>query len=101
MKLLAQVHIGVWLIVLHSVFLPQEPGQGSLHFWLMQACCVGHSELLTHSGLQFGGIPINSGRQEHEGALLIIWHRALGPHGDGWQGFTGISGCFAKNKFQY
>lgn len=97
-KPLAQLHIGVWLIVLHSVFLPHDPGQGSWHFWLMQACWTGHSELLTHSGLQFGGIPINSDRQEQEGVLLITWHTAFGPQGDGWQGFTGTFGTLPKIK---
>ena len=85
-----QKHMGVWLTTRHSAFAPQEPTQGSLHFWLMQASWLEHSGLLAHSGRQFGGDPMNSGRQEHEGASLKTWHWALGPHGDGWQGFVGI-----------
>lgn len=40
-----------------------------------------------HSGLQFGGLPINVGTQEHDGELPISRHSAFGPHGDGIQGF--------------
>lgn len=87
----AQTHIGVWLTVLHSAFLPHDPGQGSRHFWLMQACWLGHSLLLIHSGLHLGGVPINWGKHEHDGAPLRTRHIAFGPQGEGWQGSTG--GC--------
>lgn len=53
----------------------------------MQAKELEHSELLMHSGLQFGGDPINSGKQEHEGDPLISLHCAFGPHGEGTQEF--------------
>jgi hypothetical protein len=33
-----------------------------MHAWLL-----GHSELITHSGLQFGGIPMKVGRHEQAG----------------------------------
>lgn len=56
---------------------------------------MGHSLLLMHSGLQYGGEPINSGRQLHEGEFPDIWHWVLGPHGDGWQTFIGSSGACA------
>lgn len=52
------VHIGVWLMTLHWAPIPQDPGQGSTHFSLIQAKLLGHSELILHSGLQFGGLPI-------------------------------------------
>lgn len=58
MKPSEQEHIGVWLITLHKAFTPQDPGQGSLHFSLIQAKLLGHSELTVHSGLQFGGLPL-------------------------------------------
>jgi hypothetical protein len=45
--------------------------------------------LLTHSGRQSGGEPKKSGRQEHEGLSPDTTHTALGPHGDGTQGFGG------------
>lgn len=48
-----------------------------------------------HSGLQYGGEPINSGRQLQEGEFPDIWHWALGPHGDGWQTFIGSGGACA------
>lgn len=55
--------------------------------------------LLTHSGLQFGGMPINSGRQEHDGASLTALQTALGPHGEGWQILIG--GSFATSIVKY
>lgn len=42
---------------------------------------------MIHSGLQLGGVPVNSGRQEHEGAPPILRHCELGPHGEGMHGF--------------
>lgn len=72
---------------------PHAPTQGSLHLLLMQAKWLGHSLLLEHSGLQFGGDPTNCAIQEHDGASLIAWQIELGPQGDGKQGFIcgGIS----------
>lgn len=49
----------------------------------MQARWLGHSLLLTHSGLQFGGDPINPSRQEHDGESPISLHSEFGPQGDG------------------
>lgn len=63
----------------------------------MQAKSLGHSLLLTHSGLQLGGTPINSGEQEQEGELLTTLHWELGPHGEGSHGFCGIVGSGAKS----
>lgn len=96
---LIQTHIGVWLIVRHSVFTAHEPGQGSLHFWLIHARWLEQSLLLLHSGLQFGGIPMNSLRQEQEGLLFSTRHWAFGPQGDGWQGSVGgTDGSRAERK---
>lgn len=95
-----QTQLGVWLTTLQSALRPQVPGQGSLHFWLMQAKCEGHSGLLTHSGLQFGGCPTNSGKQEQDGLSPIGLHKALGPQGFGWQGLLGSGrGSSPKIKF--
>lgn len=80
------IQFGVWLTTLHCAFEPHAPWHGSAHLFLMQAMWFGHSLLLVHSGLQFGGTPINSGIQEQEGESLILWQIELGPHGDGSQG---------------
>jgi len=79
-------------MTLHCAFCPQVPGQGSLHFIFLHAKWYGHSPLLMHSGLQFGGEPIKSGKQEHDGCCPFTWHCEFGPHGDGTHGFstTGI-----------
>lgn len=54
----------------------------------MQARLLSHSLLLTHSGLQFGGVPIKLERHEHEGEFPTILHKLLNPQGDGLQGFS-------------
>lgn len=83
-----QVHIGVWLITLQTADAPQDPGHGSIHFCLIQAKLLGHSELIEHSGRQFGGFPKYSGKQEQEGVPPTSRHWEFGPHGEGTQGFT-------------
>lgn len=52
---------------------------------------MAHSLLLIHSGLQFGGDPIYSCKQEHEGESLITLHSELGPHGLGLHGSDGVT----------
>jgi len=81
--------MGVWLTTLHSALSPQAFGQGSLHFWLIQAKWLEHSELLMHSGLQYGGLPIISGKHEHDASSPIARHCAFDPQGEGWQGSEG------------
>ena len=64
----------------------------------MHALSDEQSELTTHSGLQFGGVPIISGRQEQ-------WHLSpiclggllLGPQGLGSQGSSSTTGAIAKH----
>lgn len=52
---------------------------------------------MIHSGLQFGGDPMNSGKQEQEGVSPFTWHWELGPHGDGTHGLpTGTGTSAAK-----
>ena len=85
-----QVHTGTWFTTWHTAPVPQEPGHESRHFCLMHAWLLGHSELITHWGLQLGGIPMNVGRQEHAGDPALFWHWELEPHGDGTQGSMGI-----------
>lgn len=54
----------------------------------MQALLCGQSELTVHSALQFGGDPMKLSIQEHIGMLLTVWHKELGPQGDGVQGLV-------------
>jgi hypothetical protein len=54
-----QEQITLWLTTLQRAFLPQGPGlHGSIHFSFSQALFWGHSELMIHSGLQDGGVPM-------------------------------------------
>lgn len=78
----------MWWTTWHSAFVPHKLGHGFVHFCCTQTWLAGHSELDMHSGLQFGGVPLYSGRHEQEDNSLTTWQRAYGPHGDGWQGFT-------------
>lgn len=112
---LGQLQIGLWLMTRHSAFSPQTPGQGSLHFWLMQACEAGHSELVCfnldidndckeiclmktltkHSGRQSGGMPLKPGWQEQTALLSTSLQMLFGPHGVGVHGrgaTTGVDG---------
>lgn len=57
----------------------------------MQAKLLIHSELIVHSGLQFGGLLMYPTKQEHDGEPPMSWHCELGPHGDGTQGFVGVT----------
>lgn len=43
-----QVQIGLWLWTVHSVFLPQDPMQGSTHNLLRQALSDGQLEFVVH-----------------------------------------------------
>lgn len=52
-----QVQTGTWLITWQLAPVPQDPGQGSRHLSLMHAKLLEHSWWMTHSGLQFGGLP--------------------------------------------
>lgn len=79
-------HMGLWLIVSHLVLVPHNPGQGSLHLFLMHAWLKAHSALTVHSGRQFGGLPRKEGKQVQTLVLSITRHLLLGPQGDGSQG---------------
>lgn len=81
------------MITLHKAPAPQDPGHGSRHFSLIQAKLLAHSELIIHSGRQFGGDPMNDGRQEHDGIVPITWQIEFNPHGDGTHGLTGSGGA--------
>lgn len=81
---------------MQTVFRPQLPGHGSTHFWLIQALSLEHSALVTHSGLQLGGLPKYDGRQEQTACPFSSLHWLLGPHGEGWHGCIGVTGNSAK-----
>lgn len=55
----------------------------------MQARLAGHSELIEHSGRQFGGAPMYVGRHEQAGLSPINLHSEFAPHGVGMHGFFG------------
>lgn len=67
----------------------------------MQARLNVHSLLETHSGRQFGGRPIKSGKQEQEGEPFIILQAEYGPQGDGSHGLTGLISKMAAVKYVY
>lgn len=85
-KSILQAQIGLWLTILQIVLTPQVPIQGSTHFLFLHARFREHSELNTHSGLQPGGLPTYSGRQEQTAWLFITRHWLLGPQGEGLHG---------------
>lgn len=91
--------IGLWLITLQRAFSPHAPSQGLMHFCELQDKSGGHSELTTHSGRQFGGEPLNEGKQEHTACPFISLHWLLAPQGVGLQGF--VSNTWAENKAKY
>ena len=91
-KLFLHEHMGLWFKTLQFALRPQRFGQGSMHFWLMQAREVEHSELTTHSGRQAGGDPTYSGLQEHTPWPFTTRHWLFGPQGDGLQGSVGSGG---------
>lgn len=84
--------MGVWLFTVQSAPTPQEPGHGSLHFSFIHALLLGHSALITHSGLQLGGLPTYWGKQEHDGYPPWSWHVENNPQGFGIHGFNGSGG---------
>jgi len=83
-------HDGAWLTTRHSALAPQVPGQGSTHLRLTHACLDGQSELMTHSGRQFGTEPIIPARQAHWATPPTAWHWAFEPQGGGLHGFGGM-----------
>lgn len=82
--------MGMWLIMLHNACIPQDPGQGFIHFSRMHAKLLEHSGLIEHSGLQLGGLPIYPLKHEQDGNSPIFRHSLFGPHGDGKHGLVMI-----------
>ena len=95
------VQIGLWLMTAHCALMPQDPGHGFLHFWLIQARSREHSDDMMHSGLQpEAGLPKNPGTQVHTGRPSTASQREFGPHGlrshGSSLGSTGSSGSTKK-----
>ena len=85
-----QTQLGMCTTTWHSALAPQDPGQGSWHFWLMHARWLAHSLLIIHSGRQPGGAPTYPATQLQDGlSSTDTWHCEFGPQGDGWHGFWG------------
>lgn len=92
--------MGLWFLTWQFALIPHVPGQGSTHFWLLQASFWGHSELVTHSGLQVGGAPMYPGTQEQIAWPLFWRHWELGPQGEGWQGLVSTGAEQQKDGVQ-
>lgn len=69
-----QTHDGVWFNTIQLAPDPHDPGQGSLHFSLIQAKLLKQSEFIIHSGRQFGGDPVYSGKQLQEAEPCASLH---------------------------
>ena len=94
---LSQTQIGIWFRTLHVAWMPHSPGQGSRHFWLLHASSVGQSLLKTHSGWQFGGLPIILGWQEQlQRSPCLLGGLEYGPQGLGLQGSSSTTGSIAR-----
>lgn len=74
--------------------------QGSAHFILIHALLDGHSLLLEHSGLQYGGEPRKSGIQVQDGVPEFALQMEFGPQGDGVHGVPTSSCVGARNKME-
>jgi len=61
-------------MTLHFELDPQAFKQGSTHFKFLHAFSLSHSELTTHSGLQFGGLPTYDCKHEHTAWEFISLH---------------------------
>lgn len=64
----------------------------------MHAVLLEHSELIRHSGRQFGGLPRYPDVHEQAGLPLALLHIEFGPQGEGTQGSLGISGIGSASK---
>lgn len=76
-------HIGLWLTTWQRAFGAHVDIHGSTHFWLTHARFCAHSELTTHSGRQFGALPMKFGKHEQTTCSFTIRHWLFKPHGDG------------------
>ena len=86
-----QLQMGLWFCTSHTAKTPQVPGQGSMHFWAMQAMRAEQSVFCRHSALQPSaemGSPWKPLLQlQTTSPDLSSLHSVLGPQGEGSQGF--------------
>ena len=90
-----QVQMGLWISTAHWALIPQVPGQGSWHCWLIHAKLRGQSSCLIHSGLHpegSKGLPIIPGIHEQRACRPSTTQKVFLPHGEGLQGSVGIEG---------
>lgn len=83
--------IGAWLTARQTALEAQGPGQTATQRCCTQALVKSHSELVTHSGLQEGGVPIKFCRHEQTAKPFWTLQTLLGPQGLGWHGSCGCS----------
>lgn len=93
-----QLQIGLWFTTKHCALIPHVPRHGSIHFWLLQAIFEGQSELIIHSGLQFGGESKYPEIQEQTACSFILLHWLFGPQGEGLHG-SFSTGAIKSKKF--
>lgn len=74
------------MITLQTASNPQVVGHGSIHFWLTHAWFKGHSEFKTHSGRQFGGLPMKLALHEQTGKPFMTLQLVFDPQFEGLQG---------------
>ena len=86
-----QLQMGLWFWTSQTAKTPQVPGQGSMHFWAMQAMRAEQSVFCRHSALQPSaemGSPWKPLLQlQTTSPDLSSLHSVLGPQGEGLQGF--------------
>lgn len=97
-------HETVWLMTWHSAFVPHDPSQGFWHLLFIHANWAGQSVLITHSGLQLGGVPIYPMLHSHAAVSPTARHLLFGPHGlqesrhgSIKHGFSSRSGCWTSS----
>lgn len=78
--------IGLCSVTSQTALVAHVPGQESRHFPSIQAKLLGHSELIKHFCIHFGGWPVYPSWQEHDGVPPIFSHWEYKPQGDGKHG---------------
>lgn len=92
--------MGLWLITSHLAFRPHVLAQGFAQRNLWHALLEGHSALTVHSGLQFGGAPMNVSMHEQTAKPFATLHLLLAPQGDGMQGSETGDGVVTSTRRQ-
>ena len=92
-----QLQMGLWFWTSQTANIPQVPGQGSMHFWAMQARALEQSEFRRHSALHpwsdVGSPWYPLLQLQTICPALSSLHSVFGPQGDGLHGFSGVHPC--------